>query len=157
MEISATHQYPKPPAATFAMLTDPAFLEAVCVATDPLDYSVYVEGLRTGARRTMKNHSSIEKFTGPTITVTDEVAWEDSSGDTRTGRTIVAVENMPVTLNGTVTLAPDGEGSALTYTGTLTVNIPLFGGALERQAAPLLLEALAIQSQVAQTWNPDAA
>lgn len=75
MEISATHQYPKPPAATFAMLTDPAFLEAVCVASEPLDYSVYADGLRTGARRTMKNHPSIEKFTGPTITVTDEVAW----------------------------------------------------------------------------------
>ncbi len=153
MQISATHSYPKPPAATFAMLTDPAFLEAVCVASEPLDYSVYVEGLRTGARRTMKNHPSIEKFTGPTITVTDEVAWGEADGDTRAGRTVVAVENMPVTLNGTVTLAPDGEGSTLSYAGTLTVNIPLLGPALERQAAPLLLEALAIQSQVAQTWQ----
>lgn len=152
MEISATHQYPQPPAATFAMLTDPAFLEAVCVATDPLDYSVYVEGLRTGARRTMKNHSSIERFTGPTITVTDEVAWAEADGDTRTGTTVVAVEGMPVTLRGTVTLAPSGEGASLTYDGDLTVAIPLLGPALERQAAPLLLEALSRQAEVAQTW-----
>ncbi|MGC4151552.1 MAG: DUF2505 domain-containing protein [Propionicimonas sp.] len=156
MEISATHQYPQPPAATFAMLTDPAFLEAVCVATDPLDYSVYVEGLRTGARRTMKNHTSIERFTGPTITVTDEVAWAEADGDIRTGLTVVAVEGMPVTLRGTVTLAPAGEGASLTYAGDLTVAIPLLGPALERQAAPLLLEALSRQAEVAQTWPQDS-
>lgn len=157
MEISATHQYPQPPAATFAMLTDPAFLEAVCVATDPLDYSVYVEGLRTGARRTMKNHPSIERFTGPTITVTDEVAWEEPDGDLRAGRTLVSVEGMPVTLNGTVTLAPSGDGTSLTYNGELTVAVPLLGPALERQAAPLLLRALEIQSRIGQTWESPAA
>ena len=157
MEISATHQYPQPPRDAFALLTDPAFLEAVCVASDPLDYSVYVDGLRTGARRTMKNHSSIERFTGPTITVTDEVAWDPGDGDTRTGRTMVTVEGMPVTLAGTVILAPSGTGTSLTYSGELTVAIPLFGAALERQAAPLLLRALELQAEVAQTWDKDTA
>lgn len=155
MEIATTHQYPQPPAAAFAMLADPAFLEAVCAATDPLDYSVYVDGLRTGTRRTMKNHPSIERFTGPTITVTDEITWQQpDGGPTRTGRTLVTVEGMPVTLNGTVTLAPSGEGSSLSYNGDLKVAIPLFGASLERQAAPLLLQALEIQAQVAQTWQP---
>lgn len=157
MEISATHRYPQPPADTFAMLTDPAFLEAVCTATDPLEYSVYVEGLRTGSRRTMRNHASIERFTGPTITVTDEVSWDEPAGELRTGRTVVAVEGMPVTLTGTVTLSPTDDGASLTYAGELTVAIPLLGPALERQAAPLLLEALAIQAQVAQTWRSGAA
>lgn len=155
MEIIATHQYPQPPEPTFAMLTDPAFLEAVCSATDPLDYTVYSDGLRTGARRTMRNHPSIERFTGATITVTDEVSWEpDSVGGTRRGRTLVSVEGMPVQLAGTVVLAPAGDGSSLSYDGDLTVSIPLLGGVLERQAAPLLLEALDIQARVAQTWTP---
>ena len=153
MEISTTHQYPQPPAATFTMLTDPAFLEAVCLATDPLDYSVYVDGLRTGARRTMKNHASIERFTGPTNTVTDEVSWAEAEGELRNGITVVAVEGMPVTLRGTVTLAPSGAGASLTYDGELTVAIPLLGPALERQAAPLLLEALSRQAEVAQSWK----
>ncbi|MGC3952723.1 MAG: DUF2505 domain-containing protein [Propionicimonas sp.] len=152
MEISATHQYPQPPEAAFAMLTDRAFLEAVCAATEPLQYSVHVDGLRTGARRTMKNHPSIERFTGPTITVTDEVSWEQPQGDLRRGRTLVTVEGMPVTLTGTVTLAPSGSGSSLTYAGELKVAVPLLGPSLERQAAPLLLQALERQSQVAQTW-----
>ncbi|MDQ7992694.1 MAG: DUF2505 domain-containing protein [Propionicimonas sp.] len=153
MEISATHQFPQPPQAAFAMLTDPAFLEAVCSATDPLDYTVYVDGLRTGARRTMKNHPSIERFTGPTITVTDEVAWAEEAGGVREGTTLVAVEGMPVAMNGTVRLAPSGTGSSLSYAGDLRVSIPLVGPALERQAAPLLLEALDVQARVAQSWD----
>jgi len=154
MEITATHQYPQPPEAAFAMLTDPAFLEAVCHASDPLDYTVFVDGLRTGARRTMKNHPSIERFTGPTITVTDEVAWHPhAQAGVRTGTTQVVVEGMPVALNGTVTLGPAGTGSVLVYAGDLKVAIPVLGPAFERQAAPILLEALELQAKVAQTWG----
>lgn len=154
MEIRATHQYPQPVPDAFAMLTNPAFLEAVCLASDPIEYSTFVDGLRTGARRTMRNHASIERFTGPTITVSDEVTWQESNGDgTRTGTTLVAVEGMPVALTGTVTLAPSGGGSSLTYNGDLKVSVPLLGPALERQAAPLLLEALDLQAKVAQTWR----
>lgn len=152
MEISATHQYPQPPAVTFVMLTDPAFLAAVCVATEPLDHSVWVDGLRTGSRRTMRSHASIERFTGPTLTVTDEISWSEPDGEVRTGVTMVTVAGLPVTLRGTVTLAPAGAGASLAHAGRLTVSIPLLGPALERQAAPLLLEALGRQAEVAQTW-----
>ena len=154
MEIRATHHYPQPLPAAFAMLTDPAFLEAVCLASDPIEYTTFVDGLRTGARRTMRNHPSIERFTGPTITVSDEVTWQpDEQDGMRTGTTLVAVEGMPVALTGTVTLAPSDGGTSLTYSGDLKVAIPLVGPALERQAAPILLEALDLQAEVAQTWG----
>ena len=153
MEIRAPHQYPQSVPAAFAMLTDPAFLEAVCQASDPIEYTTFVDGLRTGARRTMRNHPSIERFTGPTITVSDEVTWHDGAGNgIRTGTTLVAVEGLPVALNGTVTLAPSDTGSPLTYLGDLKVSIPLVGPMLERQAAPILLEALELQAKVAQDW-----
>ncbi len=154
MEIRATHHYPQPPQDAFAMLTDPGFLEAVCLASDPLEFTTWVDGLRTGARRTMRNHPSIEKFTGPTITVTDEVTWQESAVDgVHTGATLVSVEGMPVALTGTVTLAASQTGSTLTYLGDLKVSIPLVGPVLERQAAPILLEALELQAKVAQGWR----
>lgn len=154
MQISATHDFPQPVDAAFAMLLDPEFLDAVCAATDPVEYWVFSEGLHTGARRVMRSHSSIQKFTGPTLTVTDEIQWDtDPSGQTRTGAASVTVEGMPVRLAGRVSLAPRNSGSALVYTGDLKVSIPLVGPSLERQAAPLLLEALAVQAQVAQTWD----
>ncbi len=154
MEISATHQFPQQVDAAFAMLTDPEFLDAVCAASDPLDYWVVANSLHTGARRVMRNHPSIEKFTGPTITVTDEIDWDAEPADgSRTGAARVTVEGMPVALIGRVVLAPSGDGSALTYSGNLKVSIPLVGPGLERQAAPILLEALAVQARVAQTWG----
>ena len=154
MEITATHEFPQPVEAAFAMLTDPEFLDAVCAASDPIEYWVSTEGLHTRTRRVMRNHPSIRRFTGPTITVTDEIEWNsEPSGDTRTGLAKVTVEGMPVALGGQVTLVPNGTGSALTYSGELKVSIPLVGPSLERQAVPVLLEALEIQAQVAQTWG----
>lgn len=154
MQISTTHAFPQPVDAAFTMLLDPEFLDAVCAATHPIEYRVFAEGLRTGARRVMQSPSVIQRFTGPTLTVADEIQWDAAaSGQTRTGTTTVTVEGMPVRLSGRVTLAPQGSGSALAYDGDLTVSIPLVGPGLERQAAPLLLEALAVQSGVAQTWG----
>ena len=136
------------------MLTDPGFLEAVCLASDPLEFTTWVDGLRTGARRTMRNHPSIERCTGATITVTDEVTWQEGAVDgVHTGATLVSVEGMPVALTGTVTLAGSETGSTLTYLGDLKVSIPLVGPVLERQAAPILLEALELQAKVAQGWR----
>lgn len=153
MQITSRHVYPHPPQATFEMLTDPAFLDTVCAATEPLEYTVRVEGLHSRTQRTLRNDPSIERFTGPTITVIDEITWGPATADgVRTGATLVTVAGMPVRLTGTVSLAPDGAGSTVTYDGELTVAVPLLGPSLERRAAPLLLRALEIQAEVAQTW-----
>jgi hypothetical protein len=151
MHIVATNDFPQAVEPAFVLLRDPEFLDAVCRATHPLEYSVTVDGLTTGSRRVLENHPSIRRFTGPTITVTDEIEWDaDPSDGVRRGRTRVAVEGMPVELLGTVALEGRGTGSRLTYSGELTVAIPLLGPSLERQAKPLLVEALSRQEQVAQ-------
>lgn len=154
MHITATNEFPQPPQEAFGLLTDPDFLDAVCRSTHPLEYSVYVRGLLTGSRRVMENHPSIRRFTGPTITVTDEITWEPDSDDGhRSGSARVTVEGMPVELLGTVSLVASTAGSTLTYEGELTVAVPLLGPTLERQAAPLLVEALERQESVARRWD----
>ena len=154
MHISATNDFPQAVDEAFRMLTDRSFLDAVCRATGPLEYSAFVDGLLTGSRRVMPNHPSIKRFTGPTVTVSDEIAWEaePTSDGGRRGATRVTVAGMPVELLGTATLSAHGAGSLLRYEGELTVAIPLFGPGLEKQAAPLLIEALNMQQQVARTW-----
>lgn len=154
MRIQASLEFPQDPVAAFAMLTDPAFLDAVCVATSPLEHSVFADGLRTGSRRVMENHPSIRRFTGSTITVTDEITWSaTATAEGANGTALVRVEGMPVELVGTVVLGPLGGGSTLVYDGTLTVAVPLLGPGLEKQAAPLLLEALKRQEGVAAQWS----
>lgn len=149
MEIHATNDFAAPVPVVFAMLTDRVFLRAVCLATDPLEHDVAVDGLRTATRRVMPTPSVVARLAGPTMAVVDEITWDAAplDGD-RHGTAHISVEGLPAELVGTVTLAPGGRGSVLSYDGELTVKVPVLGPGLAKQAAPLLLEALEIQQRV---------
>lgn len=149
MEIHATNDFDASVPTVFTMLTDPEFLKAVCQATEPLEYSVSATSERTATRRVMTAPSVATRFTGPTIAVSEEITWlaDDGSG-IRHGEANISVDGMPAKLLGKVRLSPGGRGVLLNYDGDLSVDIPLIGPGLAKQAAPLLLEALKIQQQV---------
>jgi hypothetical protein len=97
----------------------------------------------------MPTPSVVARLAGPTMAVVDEITWAAAplDGDRR-GTAHISVEGLPAELVGTVTLAPGGRGSVLSYDGELTVKVPVLGPGLAKQAAPLLLEALEIQQRV---------
>lgn len=153
MEIHATNDFAAPMAEVFAMLTDRVFLRAVCLATSPLEHEVMVDGLRTATRRVMPSPSVVSRLTGPTITVVDQITWDaNGTGSGRRGEALITVEGMPAGLVGVVSLVPGGRGSVLTYTGELTVRVPVLGPSLAKQAAPALLEALEVQQRVGDEY-----
>ena len=153
MEIHATNDFAAPVETVFAMLTDRVFLRAVCLATDPIGHEVSVEGLRTSTRRVMPTPSVVKRFAGPSMTIIDDINWDAAQvAGVRRGQTLVSVEGMPADVVGTVTLAPGGRGSVLTYNGELTVRVPVLGPGLAKQAAPALLEALDVQQRVGDEW-----
>lgn len=153
MEIHATNDFAAPVPEVFAMLTDRVFLRAVCLATSPLEHDVVVDGLRTATRRVMPTPSVVSRLAGPTMTVVDQITWETADGGAgRAGATLVTVEGMPVELIGAVTLLPGGRGSLLSYSGELSVRIPVIGPGLAKQAAPALLEALEVQQRVGDEY-----
>lgn len=149
MQIHATNDFAAGVPEVFAMLTDPVFLRAVCLASDPLDHDVVVDGLRTATRRVMPTPSVVSRLAGPTMAVVDEITWgatEVEGG--RDGAAHVTVEGMPAELVGTVSLRPGGRGAVLVYAGKLSVRVPVLGPSLAKQAAPLMIEALAVQQRV---------
>ncbi len=153
MEIHATNDFAAPVPVVFAMLTDRVFLRACCLASDPLDHSVVVDGLHTASRRVLPTPSVVARFTGPTMAVVDEITWDPAEvAGGRSGAAHITVEGLPAELLGTVTLVPGGRGSVMTYAGELTVKVPLLGPSLAKQAAPLLLEALEIQQRVGDEY-----
>lgn len=153
MDIAAVNDFAATPEQVFAMLTDPNFLDQLCRATHPLEYEVFVEGSIAGTRRVMKAPSAVTTFTGPTLTVRDEIDWHAATaGSHRSGTATIAVEGLPVALHGAVRLAPGGRGAVLDYSGELKVNIPFVGSRLEAQAAPALLEALNVQQRVGDDY-----
>ena len=152
MQIHASNDFAAPSDAVFAMLTDRVFLRANALATEPLEHEVSVDGLTTTTRRVMPSPSVVARFTGPTLVVVDEIRWDPPNGSVCTGVATITVEGMPAGLVGTVRLSPGGRGTVLDYAGELTVDVPLLGPSLAKQAAPVLLEALATQQQVGDAY-----
>jgi hypothetical protein len=153
MEIHATNDFAAPVPVVFAMFTDRVFLRAVCLASDPLEHEVSVEGLHTRSRRVLPTPSVVAKLAGPRMGVVDEITWDPDEVDgVRRGAAHITVEGMPAELVGAVSLAPGGRGSLLTYEGDLTVKVPVLGPKLARQAAPLLLGALELQQRVGDEY-----
>jgi len=149
MRIHATNDFAADVPTVFAMLTDPVFLRATCLASDPLDHSVAVEGTVTRTRRVMPTPSVVARLAGPTMAVVDQITWHPANGNgSRTGDALITVEGLPARLVGAVRLDAGGRGAVLDYDGELTVDVPLLGPSLAKQAAPLLIEALEIQQRV---------
>ncbi len=137
------------------MLIDPVFLAAVCLATHPLDHQVRVEGLTTSSRRVLKTPSAIAKLAGPKLAITDQIIWAaatDQADQGYHGTASITVEGLPAKLVGTVRLASGGRGAVLEYRGELSVDVPLIGPSLAKQAAPQLLEALELQQMVGDEY-----
>ena len=153
MDISTHLDFAAEPDAVFAMMTDQAYLEEVCVASESISYNAAVSGSTTKTSRTLPAPESAARFTGAQLTVNDEVAWggADTSG-ARAANLTMTVLGQPVTLKGALQLAPGGRGTVVDLTGALKVAIPLLGKKLEQAAAPAVMAGFRTQQQVGDRW-----
>ena len=153
MDISSHLDFAAAPAEVYAMMTDQAYLEEVCVASESLSYHVSVEGSTTRTSRTLPAPDSAAKFTGPQLTVNDEVGWGDPASDgSRSGAVTMTVLGQPVNFRGKVEVSPGGRGGVVDVTGELKVAIPLLGRRLEEAAAPAVMAGYRTQQEVGDRW-----
>jgi hypothetical protein len=153
MDISTRLDFAADPAAVFTMLTDQKYLDEVCVASEAISYAASVTDSSTRTSRTLRAPDSVARFTGDQLTVIEDVAWRDASGDgARTGDLTMTILGQPVKLAGTLQLAPGGRGTVVELKGELKVAIPLLGRKLEQSAAPAVLAGFETQQKVGDTW-----
>ena len=153
MDISTGLDFAASPEEVYAMMTDQAYLEEVCVASHSISYDVSVNGSSTRTSRTLPSPESAARFTGPHLTVVEEVQWAEPTGDgSRTGALTMTVTGQPVRLTGQLRITPGGRGSSVRLTGELKVNIPLLGRKLEESSAPAVLAGFRTQQQVGDRW-----
>ena len=153
MDISTGLDFAATPEEVYAMMIDQAYLEEVCVASQSVSYDVSVNGSSTRTSRTLPSPESAARFTGPTLTVVEEVQWAEPAGDgSRTGTLTMTVTGQPVRLNGQLRVAPGGRGTTADLTGELKVNIPLLGRKLEESSAPAVLAGFRTQQEVGNRW-----
>lgn len=153
MDITSTADFPAPPDQVFAMLTDPEFLEQVCVASHALRHEVAVEDRTTRTSRTLPAPDTAAKFTGSELTVVEEIKWGGADPDgTHSGRLSLSVPGQPVSMAGNVRLTPTASGSNLALDAILKVSLPLIGKKLEQAAAPAVLAGFTTQQKVGNEW-----
>lgn len=153
MNIDTRAEFAAPPDKVFAMLTDKAFREQVCVQSQARKHEVIIEGNNVKTSRDLPAPAQARPFTGDTLTVVEDVVWAEAGGDgSRTAAVTLTVPGQPVSFNGRYQLAPGGPGSTLTFTGELKVNVPLLGRKLEEAAAPALMAEFSTQEKVAVDW-----
>jgi hypothetical protein len=153
MNISSHLDFAAQPADVFVMMTDQKYLEEVCVASGSLSYNVSVEGSITRTSRTLPAPDSAARFTGPQLTVNDEIAWGDPSADGSRSATVkMTVLGQPVTFKGNQQLRAGGRGSVVDVSGELKVAIPLLGRKLEESATPAMMAGYRTQQEVGDRW-----
>jgi Protein of unknown function (DUF2505) len=153
MDISSHLDFAAEPADVYAMMTDQKYLDEVCVASGSLTYHVSVDGSTTRTSRTLPAPDSAARFTGPQLTVDEEVVWGDPSSDgSRSGTVTMTVLGQPVKFRGRLQLSAGGRGSVVEITGDLKVAIPLLGKKLEESTAPAVTEGYSKQQEVGDRW-----
>ena len=153
MDVSTGLDFAGTPQDVYAMMTDQGYLERVCVASESLSYDASVNGSSTRTSRTLPSPDSAARFTGPQLTVVEEVQWGQAGADgARTGALTMTVLGQPVRLTGQLQLGPGGRGTTVDLTGELKVAIPLLGRKLEESSAPAVLAGFRTQQRVGDRW-----
>ena len=160
MKISATFDYAATPHEVFAMLADQDFQARKCAATGALSHTVSISarGDRTvivssREMRTDEFPDFVKSLVGATVAVTETQDWGPAGTDgARRGTLTVDIASAPIDLDGTLSLAPGGQGSVESVEGDLKARIPLIGAMIEKAAAPAIESAIRVERETGQAW-----
>ncbi|MCU1536736.1 MAG: hypothetical protein JWP82_1087 [Humibacillus sp.] len=165
MKLSETMTYAAPPATVYAMVTDPAFQERKCVESGATEHASAVSPVGDGHRVVTKRDLPADNLpdfarsmVGGTLSVTETYEWGAAAGDgSRTGTLVVEVAGAPIALRAAVRLVPTAGGSQITVDGDLKAGVPLFGGKIEKAAAPAVTGAMRSEQRTGTAWLAERA
>jgi hypothetical protein len=120
--------------------------------------SISTEGDRTlivSARDLPTNDfpAFVKNLVGDTLAITETQSWGPAGDDgARQGTLTVEIAGAPIDLDGTLSLASSAEGAVESVQGDLKARVPLFGGQIEKAAAPAIETAIKIEHEIGQAW-----
>lgn len=154
MRFAADIRYPASPDAVFDMLTDPSFRTAVCEATRALEHAVEVDRrgddavVRVVRVMPAQVPDLVRRFVGEQLEIVQRERWRAPAGDRRVADLTLEITGTPASMRGTVTLAPDGDGTRQTVEGDVRVAVPFVGGRVEPEIARAIRLALDKEAEV---------
>jgi hypothetical protein len=86
------------------------------------------------------------------LIITRTETWSALDGGRATGTFSARVDGLPGEVTGTLTLAPEGTGAAITLDGRVEVKLPLIGGKIEAVIAEQVVELLDAEHGFTEGW-----
>jgi hypothetical protein len=147
--------YAATPDEVFEMLADPAFREKVSAAQDVVSADVAIQRTAEGfnltndqVQRTAGLPSFAKKFTGETTRAIQVEEWPDRHG----GSLRIDAPGKPSSIQGTIALLADGDGTTEVVELDIKVKVPLIGGKLEGLLADTIRKGIVIEEEVGRAW-----
>jgi hypothetical protein len=135
--------YPKPIEAAFADLQNPAFQEGKLLNVGAKDPKVTISSNEDGSVTiVLERHnpvtgvpSAVKKLTGDWQHVIEKMTWGAAQADgSRVAPHVTEFVGLPLAMQGTLTLTPNGDVTLLTLDAEFKSGVPLVGGKLESTA-----------------------
>lgn len=160
MDLEASLSYPKPPAAVFAMLSDPSFVERKAAATGALHHETGVQlvpdgGATITCHRTMPAvvPDFVRSFVGETIEIKQTDVWEAADADgSRAGSFTADVTGAPVSIRAKMSLHAAGTGTEQRVTASVKASVPFVGGKIEKSVGEAIMAAVRKEEEVGRAW-----
>lgn len=147
------------PDVVFAAQSDPRYViwKHEHMAAHDVTAEVEEDGrhviIRSSRKLPAELPSAAKKFVGDSITVEETHTWSHPELDgTRHGTVHATFGAAPMSVDGTLELGPDGEGSALEVVIHSRSSVPLVGGKLEQIVGDQFMRALRKEQSLAQRW-----
>lgn len=124
----------------FALLSDPKWLEARCLALGELSASVKVKKAGGGVGVTMKRRvkrdlpALVAKVMPSEADLVFEEKWSADADGSRTGSMTMDAVGQPITMTAEFELKPSGKGCIYTIVHKCKCSVPLVGGAVAKFA-----------------------
>jgi hypothetical protein len=159
LQVDRRFHYAASPSEVVEMMTDPEFQKRKCAASGALSHEVTVEPgadpVVTVVRRMPVDHipEMLRALVKRGITVRETVRWQGAAPDgSRAGRVALEILGQPVTMRGTITLAPTSDGTNGRILAEVKAAIPLLGGKVEKAVEPAILGGIKAEVETGQAY-----
>ncbi|MFC6703837.1 DUF2505 domain-containing protein [Flexivirga alba] len=156
MKISQQWTLNSTPDEVYANSIDPAYQDEICVEAGALSYHSEVAEKSAGHTVTVQRimpsgdvPDLVKKIVGDKVDVTQVITWGERQADgSREGTLDIAFKGQPISMKGTASLSPDGDGTKVDVTADLKAKIPIVGGKIEKMSAPEIIKAIGAEERV---------
>ncbi|HWC23022.1 MAG TPA: DUF2505 domain-containing protein [Flexivirga sp.] len=156
MKISQQWTLPTTPDEVYALSVDPAYQDEICEEAGALSHQSTVTekgaGHEVRVQRIMPSGDVpdlVKKIVGDKVDVTQVITWGARQADgSREGTLDIGFKGQPITMKGTASIAPDGDGTRIAVDADLKAKIPLVGGKVEKLSAPEIIKAIGAEETV---------